>query len=86
MMNRPHNFRGGPVSLVGVFLYSRFFMADYADLNVETLGKTLRKQASGFRQLADKILDGDFRSRLIELALDYDCQAAKLGHVDLPEQ
>jgi hypothetical protein len=61
-------------------------MADYADLNVETLGKTLRKQASGFRQLADEILDGDFRSRLIELALDYDCQAEKLGRMDLSRQ
>jgi hypothetical protein len=55
-------------------------MDDHLDLNVDALGKTLRKQASGFRQLAGEILDGDFRGRLLELARDYDRQAERLEH------
>jgi hypothetical protein len=50
-------------------------------LNVEALSKALRKQASGFRQLAGEILDGEFRGRLLELALDYERQAENLEHV-----
>ena len=53
-------------------------MTDNVELNVKTLGKTLRKQASGFRQLAGESLDGEFRSRLLELAGDYDRQAESL--------
>jgi hypothetical protein len=56
-------------------------MADHLELNIETLGRTLRKKASGFRHLARGTLvggtfDRDFRSGLFELALDYDRQAA----------
>jgi hypothetical protein len=61
-------------------------MDDHIDLNVETLGKTLRKQASGFRQLAGEILDGEFRERLLELAIDYDRQADRLEHSDVRQQ
>lgn len=61
-------------------------MVDHMDLNIEALGKTLRKQASGFRQLAGEILDGEFRGRLLELALDYERQAEKLEHADPPQQ
>jgi hypothetical protein len=53
-------------------------MADHLELNIETLGRTLRKQASGFRRLADDALTGDCRTGLLELALDYDRQAATL--------
>jgi hypothetical protein len=53
-------------------------MTDYNELNVETLGTTLRNRASGMRQLASKILDGEFRSGLLELAQDYDRQAETL--------
>jgi hypothetical protein len=61
-------------------------MADHVDLNVETLGKSLRKHATGFRQIAGEILDGDFRDRLLELAVDYDRQAESLDHVGGPHQ
>jgi hypothetical protein len=37
--------------------------------------ETLRKQAAGFRRLANEIVDGDFRRRLLDLAADYDAQA-----------
>jgi hypothetical protein len=57
-------------------------MTDNFELNVEVLGKTLRKQASGFRQLARELLDGEFRSRLLELAGDYDRQAESLEQRD----
>jgi hypothetical protein len=57
-------------------------MADNLELNVEALGKTLKKQASGFRQLADESLEGGFRSRLLELALDYERQAKNLEHAN----
>jgi len=57
-------------------------MTDNVDLNVESLSRTLRKQASGFRQLAGESLDGEFRSRLLELAGDYDRQAESLDHRD----
>jgi hypothetical protein len=60
-------------------------MADNLELNVEALSKTLRKQASGFRQLAGESLEGDFQGRLLELALDYDRQAENLEHVNLPQ-
>jgi hypothetical protein len=60
-------------------------MADNLELNVEALSKTLKKQASGFRQLADESLEGEFRSRLLELAQDYDRQAENLEHVNLPQ-
>jgi hypothetical protein len=53
-------------------------MADNLELDVETLGKTLKDKASRFRQLASGILDGDFRRRLLDLAWDYDVQAATL--------
>jgi len=53
-------------------------MADNLELNVEFPGKTLSKQASGFRQLANESLDEGFRSRLLDLALDYEHQADKL--------
>jgi hypothetical protein len=36
-------------------------MADNLELNVEALSKTLRKQASGFRQLAGESLEGAFK-------------------------
>ncbi len=61
-------------------------MTDGVDLNVGALGKTLRKQASGFRQLAGGILDGDFRRSLLELALDYDCQAENLERGEAPHR
>jgi hypothetical protein len=41
-------------------------------MEIETLGKTFRKQASGMRLLADEILDGEFRRGLLVLARDYD--------------
>jgi hypothetical protein len=53
-------------------------MADHLELNVETLGKTLRKQASGFRHLASGTIDREFRGSLLELAQDYDRQAVTL--------
>ena len=53
-------------------------MADYLELDVETLGKRLRNQASRFRRLAGEILDGDFRRNLLHLAMDYDAQAESL--------
>jgi hypothetical protein len=56
-------------------LHARYPMTDYIDLNIETLLKTLRRQASGMRRLAGDILDGDFRRGLLELARDYDRQA-----------
>jgi hypothetical protein len=59
-------------------------MTDNVELNVESLSKTLRKQASGFRQLASESLDGEFRSRLLELAGDYDRQAENLNYRDAP--
>jgi hypothetical protein len=40
-------------------------MADHLELNVETLGKTLRRQASGFRHLAGGTLDADLRGNLL---------------------
>ena len=59
-------------------------MPDNVELNVESLSKTLRKQALGFRQLANESLDGEFRSRLLGLAGDYDRQAESLEHRDAP--
>jgi hypothetical protein len=56
-------------------LLSRCAMTDYLELNIETLGKTFRKQASGMRLLADEILDGEFRRGLLGLARDYDRRA-----------
>jgi hypothetical protein len=53
-------------------------MADYFDLDIETLGKKLRNQASGFRRLAGEILDGEFRRNLLHLATDYDARAESL--------
>ena len=47
-------------------------------MDVDTLGKTLRKKAAGIRSLAGEILDGDFRRSLESLAVDYDAQATKL--------
>ena len=69
-------------SPVGLFLYPRRFMTDNVELNVGSLSRTLRKQASGFRQLAGESLDGEFRSRLLDLAGDYDRQADSLDHRD----
>jgi hypothetical protein len=63
--------RGGLVIL-------RFAMVDYLELHFETIGATLRKQASGMRELAGGILDGEFRGRLLGLALDYEYQAITL--------
>ena len=57
-------------------------MTDNLELNVDALSKTLRKQASGFRQLANESLDGAFRSRLLVLARDYDRQAENLEHAN----
>ena len=48
------------------FIFLRFAMADYLESNFETIGATLRKKASGIRQLAGKILEGEFRGRLYE--------------------
>ena len=59
---------------------------DHMDLNLDVLSRTLRKQASGFRQLASEILDGEFRGRLLELAEDYDRQAEKLEHGWAPQR
>jgi CheY-like chemotaxis protein len=56
-------------------------MADPLDLDVKALGKTLRRQASGFRHLADETL-GDCRTNLLALATDYDHQASRLEHGD----
>jgi hypothetical protein len=53
-------------------------MTDYYELNIEALGKTLRERASGMRRLASQILDGEFRIKLIALALHYDLQAEAL--------
>jgi hypothetical protein len=61
-------------------------MADYLELDVVTLSQTLKRQASGIRQIAGETLDGDFRRGLIELALDYDHQAEKLSFGDAPER
>jgi hypothetical protein len=57
-------------------------MTDYLDMNVETLGKTLRMQASRMRLLAAKALPGDFQSSLFAVAQDYDRQAEKLEPKD----
>jgi hypothetical protein len=53
-------------------------MIDHLELNIETLGTTFRKRASGMRLLADKILDGEFRRGLLALARDYDLRAERL--------
>jgi hypothetical protein len=55
-------------------------MANNLELNVEAPSETLRGQASGFRRLAGEILDGEFRGRLLELALDYEREAENLEH------
>lgn len=55
-------------------------MTDYLGLNVSTLGKTFRTQASGMRLLADEILDGEFRRGLLVLARDYDLRAEVFEH------
>ena len=60
-------------------------MADNLGLDVVTLSKTLKKQATGIRQIADETLDGDFRRGLLELAQDYDHQAEKLAYGDVHE-
>jgi hypothetical protein len=39
---------------------------------------SLRQTASGFRHLAAQILGGDFRRRLLELALEYERRATRL--------
>ena len=59
-------------------------MADYLESNFETIGATLRKKASGIRQLAGKILEGEFRGRLLELALDYEHQAITFERTGTP--
>ena len=53
-------------------------MADNLELDVETLGETLRETAAGLRRLASEILDGEFRRRLLNLSCDYDAQATAL--------
>jgi hypothetical protein len=68
----------------GGLVFLRFAMADYLELNFETIGATLRKRASGMRELAGEILDGEFRGRLLELALDYDHQAITLERTGTP--
>lgn len=40
--------------------------------------ESLKRQAVGFRRLASEIVDGDFRRRLLDLAADYDAQAAAI--------
>jgi hypothetical protein len=47
---------------------------------------TWQRQASGFRQLAGEILDGEFRGRLLELALDYEREAENPEHGNFPQQ
>jgi hypothetical protein len=74
-----------PVVGRGSFPISRRFMTDNVELNVDALSKTLKKQASGFRHLADESIEGEFRSRLLELALDYERQAKNLEHVNLAQ-
>ena len=61
-------------------------MADNVELNVEAPSETLKKQASGFRRLAVESIEGGFRSRLLELALDYERQAKNLEHTNSPQQ
>jgi hypothetical protein len=61
-------------------------MADNVELNVEALSKTLKKQASGFRRLAVESIEGGFRSRLLELALDYEREAENPEHGNFPQQ
>ena len=61
-------------------------MADNLELNVEAPSETLRRQASGFRRLAGEILDGEFRGRLLELALDYEREADNPEHGNFPQQ
>jgi len=53
-------------------------MTDYLELNIEALGTTFRKRASGMRLLADEIVDGEFRRGLLALARDYDLKAEGL--------
>jgi hypothetical protein len=62
----------------------RIAMVDYLELNFGTMGATLRKHASGMRELAGEILDGEFRGRLLELALDYEHQAITLERTGTP--
>jgi hypothetical protein len=57
-------------------------MTDYLNMNLETLSKTIRQQATGMRQLAAEALPGDFQRNLLALALDYDRQAEKLEQTD----
>jgi hypothetical protein len=57
-------------------------MTDYLNMNFEALGKTIRQQAAGMRQLAGEALPGDFQSKLLALALDYDRQAERLEQAD----
>jgi hypothetical protein len=53
-------------------------MTDLHELNIETLCNTLRKRASGMRQLASEIRDEEFRSGLLALAQNYDRKAETL--------
>ncbi|MGA8195950.1 MAG: hypothetical protein WB902_21560 [Acetobacteraceae bacterium] len=47
-------------------------------VNPESNTESLRRQAAGFRRLANEIVDGDFRRRLLGLAADYDAQAVTI--------
>ena len=53
---------------------SRVAMSDALALDA----LALRRKASGFRRLAADILGGDFRRRLLELALEYERRATQL--------
>jgi hypothetical protein len=66
------------------FPNTRRFVTDNLKLNVDAPSATLRKQASGFRQLAGESLDEGFRGRVLELAQDYERQAESLEDVNLP--
>jgi hypothetical protein len=63
---------------IELFTLFKVRMTDYLGLNIETLSRTFRKQASGMRLLADEILDGEFRRGLLVLARDYDLKAEGL--------
>jgi len=68
----------------GGLVFLKVAMADYLELNFVTIGATLLRQASGMRALAGGILDGEFRGRLLELALDYEHQAITLERTGTP--
>src|SRR4051812_9736201 len=72
------HIRSSPPCSLAILPFSRRAMGHHLELNVQTLGKNLRKRALGFRQLAGGTIDRDFRGNLLGLAQDHNRQAVTL--------